>query len=33
VPFTVLIDKDGKIIKLNLRGEALSNELLQIYGH
>ena len=33
VPFTVLIDKDGKIIKLNLRGEALSNELLQIFGH
>ncbi len=33
VPFTVLIDKDGKIIKLNLRGEALSNKLLQIFGH
>ena len=33
IPFTVLIDKDGKIIKLNLRGEALSNELLQIFGH
>lgn len=33
VPFTVLIDKDGKIIKLNLRGEALSTELLQIFGH
>ena len=33
VPFTVLIDKNGKIIKLNLRGEALSNELLQIFGH
>ena len=33
IPFTVLINKDGKIIKLNLRGEALSNELLQIFGH
>ena len=33
IPFTVLIDKDGKIIKLNLRGEALSTELLQIFGH
>ena len=33
IPFTVLIYKDAKIIKLNLRGEALSNELLQIFGH
>jgi thiol-disulfide isomerase/thioredoxin len=33
IPLTVLIDKDGRIIKLNLRGEALSNELLQIFGH
>lgn len=33
IPFTVLIDKDGKIIKLNLRGEALSSELQQIFGY
>lgn len=33
VPFTVLIDKDGKVIKTNLRGEALEQELKRIYGH
>ena len=33
IPLTVLIDKDGRIIKLNLRGEALSSELQQIFGH
>lgn len=33
IPFTVLIDKDGKIIKTNLRGEALEAELLRIFGH
>ena len=33
IPFTVLIDKEGKIIKTNLRGEALEMELLQIFGH
>jgi thiol-disulfide isomerase/thioredoxin len=33
VPYTVLIDKDGRIIKLNLRGEALSSELRQIFGY
>ena len=33
IPFTVLIDKEGKIIKTNLRGEALDMELLQIFGH
>jgi peroxiredoxin len=33
IPFTVLIDKDGKIIKTNLRGEALEAELARIFGH
>jgi len=33
VPFTVLIDKEGRIIKVNLRGEALEKELAKIFGH
>lgn len=33
VPFTVLIDREGKIIKTNLRGEALEGELAKIFGH
>jgi thiol-disulfide isomerase/thioredoxin len=33
IPFTVLIDKDGKIINTNLRGEALEAELKRIFGH
>jgi len=33
IPFTVLIDQEGKIIKTNLRGEALEIELARIYGH
>lgn len=33
VPFTVLIDREGKIIKTNLRGEALEGELVKIFGH
>jgi len=33
VPFTVLIDQQGKIIKTNLRGEALESELQRIYRH
>ena len=32
IPFTVLIDQEGKIIKTNLRGEALEAELKKIYG-
>ncbi len=32
VPFTLLIDKDGKIIKANLRGNALEEELKKIFG-
>lgn len=32
IPFTVLIDKEGKIIKTNLRGEALEAELSKIFG-
>ena len=33
IPFTVLIDKEGKIIKTNLRGEELENTLQEIFGH
>ena len=33
IPFTVLIDKEGKIIKSNLRGEELENTLKEIFGH
>jgi len=33
VPFTVLIDQEGKIIRTNLRGEALEGELRRIFGH
>lgn len=32
IPFTVLIDKEGKIINTNLRGEALEAELVRIFG-
>ena len=33
IPFTVLIDKEGKIIQTNLRGQALEAELARIFGH
>jgi len=33
IPFTVLIDQEGKIVKTNLRGDALEQELLRIFGH
>jgi len=32
IPFTVLIDKEGKIIAKGLRGEELKNKLNQIFG-
>jgi thiol-disulfide isomerase/thioredoxin len=32
IPFTVLIDKDGKIIQKNLRGEELEQQLKSIFG-
>jgi peroxiredoxin len=32
IPFTVLIDKEGKIIRTNLRGEDLEAELVKIFG-
>lgn len=32
IPFTVLIDKEGKIIGKNIRGEALGTELARIFG-
>jgi thiol-disulfide isomerase/thioredoxin len=33
IPFTVLIDKEGKIINKNLRGEELEQTLKSIFGH
>ncbi len=33
VPFTVLIDREGNVIKTNLRGPALEEELKRIFGH
>ncbi|MES2589350.1 MAG: redoxin family protein [Bacteroidota bacterium] len=33
IPFTVLIDRDGKIINKNLRGIDLENKLKSIFGH
>ena len=32
IPFTVLIDKDGRIIETNLRGPALENKLISLLG-
>lgn len=32
IPFTVLIDQQGNIVKTNLRGEALDQELKRIFG-
>lgn len=33
IPLTVLVDKDGKIIAKNLRGQALEEKLAQIFGN
>jgi len=33
IPFTLLIDPDGKIIEKKLRGQALKNKLESIYGY
>lgn len=33
IPFTVLIDQEGKIIGTKLRGQALGIELARIFGH
>lgn len=33
IPFTVLIDKEGKVIATNLRGHLLEAELKRIFGH
>ncbi|MFT5822453.1 MAG: thiol-disulfide isomerase/thioredoxin [Crocinitomix sp.] len=33
IPFTVLIDAEGKVIKTNLRGAQLEAELSRIFGH
>jgi peroxiredoxin/sulfur relay (sulfurtransferase) DsrC/TusE family protein len=32
IPFTLLIDQEGKIIKTNLRGPALEEELAKLFG-
>lgn len=32
IPFTALLDREGKIIQTNLRGEALEEELKRIFG-
>jgi len=32
IPFTVLVDKDGKVIDKNLRGPALEAKLAEIFG-
>ncbi len=32
IPFTVLIDRDGKVIEVGLRGVALEQKLVQIFG-
>lgn len=32
IPYTVLVDKEGKIIATKLRGEALENKLKEIFG-
>ena len=32
IPFTVLIDEEGRVIKTNLRGNQLEEELTRIYG-
>jgi hypothetical protein len=32
IPLTILIDKEGKIINTNLRGQALEAELQKIFG-
>lgn len=33
IPFTVLLDKEGKVIQTNLRGAALEAKLADIFGH
>lgn len=33
IPFAVLLDKEGKVIAKNLRGEDLANTLKQLFGH
>ena len=32
IPFTVLIDREGKIVQTNLRGQMLLNKLQEIFG-
>lgn len=33
IPFTLLVDKEGKIIQTNLRGPALETKLTEIFGY
>ena len=32
IPATLLVDKDGKIVAKNLRGEELQNKLQELFG-
>jgi thioredoxin-like negative regulator of GroEL len=32
IPFTILLDKEGRVIATNLRGAALEQTLQQIFG-
>jgi len=32
IPFTVLVDKDGKVIDKNLRGQMLDRKLAELFG-
>jgi hypothetical protein len=32
IPYTVLVDKDGKIIAKKLRGKELENKLKELFG-
>ena len=32
IPFTVLLDKEGKVIATNLRGAELEQKLAEIFG-
>ena len=33
IPFTLLIDPEGKIIQTKLRGKALETKLTELFGH
>jgi len=33
IPTTLLLDKEGKIIAKNIRGEELAEKLAELFGH